>query len=211
MKLILEDIWYAYPGHSSQRLIEGRTELEPGTAVAVIGGNGTGKTTVLKIIAGLIKNFCGIRVVPSEWRLSFVPTVLHNFLLPWYTAEENLSFYASAGKHLDLPSTEFARDWAELLGRKEASSLIKRPCYRLSSGEQAVLSLLCAFAPKPKVLLLDELFANASISTANRMLTRLEAFKNDQGLIIFTTHQKTLAERLASQFIDLERNEILTG
>jgi ABC-type multidrug transport system ATPase subunit len=150
--------------------------------------------------------------MPEEWRLAFVPTMLHHFLLPWYTAEQNVSFYASGGRHLSSPFIKgLASEWAELLGRKDATNLLKRPVYELSTGERAVLALLCSLASKPNVVLLDELFANASISTANRMLARLEAFRDAGGLIIFTTHQQSIADRLASQFINLESDEMVTA
>lgn len=210
MTLILENISYAYPGSEERRLILGRREFAKSTAVAVIGGNGTGKTTILNIIAGLLKGFSGSRVVPTSWRIALVPTALHHFLLPWYSAEQNLSFYATGGKELKLSSIKYsARDLAELLGRNEASSLLKRPVYELSTGERAALALLCSLSRKPDVLLLDELFANASMSTADRMLIKLRSFKEAGGLIIFTTHQKSIASELASQFIDLENHEMV--
>jgi ABC-type transport system involved in cytochrome c biogenesis ATPase subunit len=67
--------------------------------LAIQGENGSGKTSLLRILAGIEQRFSG-NLVNTYRRISFIPTFLNNFLLPWYSVEENLAFFESEGKSL---------------------------------------------------------------------------------------------------------------
>jgi ABC-type Na+ transport system ATPase subunit NatA len=131
--------------------------LERGV-LAVIGPNGTGKTTLLKILAGLLRPTAGtVRVerdgrdLSTEERRSGIgwsgPDL---FFYPELTAEENLAFFCRAAG--------FAPDPRDLRGRLDAVGLgsARGPVEHFSTGMKQRLRIAFAFLLEPAVLLLDE-------------------------------------------------------
>ena len=141
-------------------------QILPGNALAVVGGNATGKSTLLRVLAGLEAVPPGVVELVADTRLGLIPTDLRSFLFPWYSASTNLALFESAGRTTTLLNSEhFGAQWAALLGRESCSRLLTTPICKLSSGERASLALLCLLVRPPDLILLDELFANASAKT----------------------------------------------
>ncbi len=131
-------------------------QIERGAIYGLMGRNGAGKTTALRLLMGLLRPDHGSARVLGEdlWKASRsvrarVGYVSQTEQLPsWMTLEE-LSRYAST--FYDVWNVRLAR---ELAGRWSLPQ--KRPVGRLSNGEQRKVAILLALAPQPDVLLLDE-------------------------------------------------------
>lgn len=179
--------------------------VAPGSAVAIVGQNGSGKSTLLRIIAGLQPASQGGVERLRPMRIALVPTDLKTFLFPWYTAEQNLALFSTAGASTTLTGADhYAEKWAALLGRDSCSGLMPKPVFKLSSGERSSLALICSLLRGPDVLLLDELFANASPATTTAMIRMLRAFIDGSRSVLFSTHSTDIAAKLASKVIDLD-------
>ena len=154
----------AGPGNGERRVLAGvDLEVEEGAVLAVLGPSGGGKTTLLRIVAGLDRPDAGrVEVlgrevdgpgvfVPPEARR--VGLVFQDYaLFPHFTALENAAF--------GVPGPEGrarAAETLEVLGLSERAG--QRPA-ELSGGEQQRVALARALAPRPAVLLLDEPFSN---------------------------------------------------
>lgn len=167
-----------------------RLTVAQGQRVAILGPSGIGKTTLLRIVAGLDADFGG--TVSAEGLTTVVfqePT-----LLPWRTALENITLPAGV-------TPEVARAlMAEVgLGGKEA--LYPR---QLSLGQQRRLALARAFAPSPTTLLMDEPFASLDAETAGRMLDLTAALLDRSEVsLIFVTHDPAEATRLKARALTL--------
>ena len=152
------------PGNGERRVLAGvDLEVEEGAVLAVLGPSGGGKTTLLRIVAGLDRPDAGrVEVlgrevdgpgvfVPPEARR--VGLVFQDYaLFPHFTALENAAF--------GVPGPEGrarAAETLEVLGLSERAG--QRPA-ELSGGEQQRVALARALAPQPAVLLLDEPFSN---------------------------------------------------
>ncbi|HEV7705872.1 MAG TPA: ATP-binding cassette domain-containing protein, partial [Gemmatimonadaceae bacterium] len=121
----------------------------------VIGAAGSGKTTLLETIAGIIPmlggalklNALDMNGVPPERRDAGI-VYQHGYLFPHLTVEQNVRYGAR--------DVAFADAMATRIG---ATELYAREVRGLSGGEQQLVAIARALAPKPRVLLLDEPFS----------------------------------------------------
>lgn len=167
--------------------------VERGQRVAILGPSGIGKSTLLRILAGLDRDFQG-RLEGRE-RLAVVfqePT-----LLPWRRAVANIT----------LPTgCDQAQARALLADVGLAGHEDKFP-RQLSLGQQRRLSLARAFAARPDILLMDEPFASLDPDTAGRMLDLTARLLDRSGAgLILVTHDAAEAARLGAAPIRLAGN-----
>jgi len=142
-------------------------EVKPSEVLTLVGESGAGKTTLLRILAGLETRFDGkvqlggTPIRKPDKRLYLMPQ--EHTLLPWFTVERNLLFFASRGDGTDP--------------RKAIDHILKklrldnrRHAYpnTLSGGERARVALGCAMIAEPDVLLLDEPFRSLDQVTKER-------------------------------------------
>lgn len=164
--------------------------LRSGETVALTGPSGIGKSTLLRIIAGLEKTFSGHLKAPS--RIAFVfqePT-----LLPWRSALDNLRIASQVDAEAAL-ATLAEVGLAELSDRYPGA---------LSLGQQRRLSLARAFAARPELLLLDEPFVSLDPELTDEMMrlfARLRSVHRVTTLMV--THVEAEAEKLASRILKL--------
>ncbi len=130
-------------------------EVARGGRVAVIGTNGCGKTTLLRVISGLEGDYrgtCHVRA-PQHQRvyLHQTPYLFRGSVL------FNVAYGLAARKMTRVESHRLAREWLEILG---IDQLVHRRCGHLSGGERRRVALARVFAIQPDVLLLDEPFAD---------------------------------------------------
>ncbi|SIO47194.1 NitT/TauT family transport system ATP-binding protein [Rhodovulum sp. ES.010] len=167
-------------------------EVAPGETVALLGPSGIGKSTLLRIVAGLDPDFEGEVARPE--RLAFVfqePT-----LLPWRSALANLRIV-----HPGLTRAA-AR---EMLARVGIADKARAYPGQLSLGQQRRLALARAFAGPPELLIMDEPFVSLDAETAETMLALTETLIAEaRPATLFVTHARAEAERLADRILLLE-------
>jgi ABC-type nitrate/sulfonate/bicarbonate transport system ATPase subunit len=168
-----------------------RLNVGTGERVAILGPSGIGKTTFLRIIAGLDADFAGEVTGAGKTTVVFQePT-----LLPWRTALDNITV---------TTGVDAARAQALLsdVGLAHKDALYPR---QLSLGQQRRLALARAFAPQPTTLLLDEPFVSLDAETARRMLDLTEALLERAGAsLVFVTHEPTEPVRLKARVLTLQ-------
>lgn len=169
-----------------------------GQRVALLGPSGVGKTTLLRIIAGLDRDFAGTRAVPERLAMVFQePT-----LLPWRTALANLT----------LPTGATRAEAAALLAQVGLAGREGAYPRQLSLGQQRRLSLARAFAARPGILLMDEPFASLDEATRDRMLDLTAQLLNSSGAgLILVTHDPAEAARLGARPLTLSGSPATLG
>lgn len=164
--------------------------VREGETLALTGPSGIGKSTLLRILAGLEHGFDGALRAPERIAIVFQePT-----LLPWRTAIDNLRIATRIDKNA-------AQDALADVG---LAGMGNRYPGALSLGQQRRLSLARAFASRPQLLLMDEPFVSLDPALADEMMqlfARLRAAHRVTTLMV--THVESEAEKLASRILTL--------
>jgi len=204
--------------------------VDAGEFVALLGASGSGKSSLLNLIAGLDRPTSGKVAVGgsdlgklsrqdlAKYRLHTVGMVFQSFnLIPTMTLLENVE--------LPLRFAEIARSEREKLARQalERVGLSARVRHRpteLSGGEQQRAALARAVINRPLILLADEPTGNLDSRTGTEIMDLIREFNESLGMtVLMVTHERSLAERYAMRMISLadgkltgdERNVASTG
>ena len=161
--------------------------FEPGTATAVMGINGSGKTTMLECLAGLQKPTTG-RITGMSDDLAYVCQHLPACWMP-ITAGEVLAMgrYRKRGLLGRLRGDDRAamRDAGEQL---DVNQFTDRSFGDLSGGQQQRVRIAQALAGEPDVILLDEPVTALDIPSQERILEVIEEYSSRGAIVIITTH-----------------------
>jgi ABC-2 type transport system ATP-binding protein len=168
-------------------------QVHPGEVVAVIGGDGAGKSTLCRTLAGLIAPSQGRVIDPPDHRLGYLPPSSGVWLD--LTVDENLAFVAAAYR---LGGDEAQRRRRSLLEATNLDTVADRLGSQLSGGMRQKLGLAMALLPQPPLLVLDE--PTTGIDPVSRFeLWRLIARSAAQGVaVLLTTTYLEEAERAAA-------------
>ena len=168
-----------------------RLDLMPGETLAVTGPSGIGKTSLLRVLSRLEKDFSGTLEAPARVAMVFQePT-----LLPWRSALDNICL--TTGLPADRAAARLAEVGLGALGDQYPA--------QLSLGQQRRLSLARAFAAQPDVLLMDEPFVSLDPGTAEEMMALFARLRAERGVAtVLVTHVEAEAEKLASRIVKLD-------
>ena len=194
-------------------------KLAAGASVVLRGENGAGKSTVLKLVAGLVQPSYGqVRVWGSppnalRGRIGIMghATMLYDEL----TAMENLVYFAGlyglGATHAEreaIAASALREVWLEPANLRRLSEY--------SQGMRQRTALARTLLGQPEVLLLDEPFSNLDIASAQRMVERLMGYLAQPGAdgaartLLLATHQAELARPLARTTVTMQAGRILS-
>jgi ABC-type lipoprotein export system ATPase subunit len=202
-------------GETLIRAVDGVSlQVRAGEFVALLGSSGSGKSSLLNLIAGLDRPTSGAVIVENrdlaalsreelaKHRLRTVGMVFQSFnLVSRMTLAENVE--------LPLRFAEVDRGQRDALTRKalECVGLGARITHRpseLSGGEQQRAALARALINQPKLLLADEPTGNLDSHTGTEIMNFIREFNQSLGMtIVMVTHERALAERYAGRMIFL--------
>lgn len=172
--------------------------IEPGGFVCLVGASGIGKTTLLKLFAGLLKPQAGV-IRRASSRIGFV--FQEPRLLPWCTAEDNIAL----GMHAyDWSQENLKRSITELISRLKLQDYRLHYPSQLSGGMKQRVAIGRAFAIEPDLLLMDEPFSALDEHLKQQMRNMLKGLIQWQACTtVFVTHDIKEAMLLADRIIVL--------
>jgi len=183
-------------------------EFSGGKLYAILGDNGAGKTTLLRTLAGLSQPSSGEVAILGASKFHDIcqqvgymahPSLLYDEM----SGMENLQYFAR------LYGITGRTRCAEVIRSVGLDPDLVRPVGQYSQGMRQRLSLARALLNNPKILLLDEPFSNVDVHSAAEMV-RLLAGTRDRGTTVFVvTHQASLLEHAADEFVWMEYGQIV--
>ena len=170
--------------------------VEPGQLVAILGPNGTGKSSLLKAILGLLPLTRGeVRVVGHPVRrgnpkVGYIPQH-RGFTGDFPLRGRDLVQLGLDGNKWGIPAARKHRGRVEaLLAEVEAEHLADQPLGRLSGGEQQRLRIAQALATDPQLLLCDEPLLSLDMRHQQRVVELIDRRRREHGTaILFVTHE----------------------
>ena len=186
---ILRKAFVAVSGERAEVLRDMTFSLDRGLIGVLVGHSGCGKTTTLRIIAGLDADYQGTVVRPAVGRLGVV--FQEPRLLPWRTVEDNVRLVAPGADPAKL---------ATLFDVLELTHHRSHYPGELSLGLARRVALARALAVSPDILLLDEPFVSLDGALAARLRDELVTLVDDRTLTtLIVTHDMDEAVRLADR------------
>src|SRR6266550_938525 len=175
-----------------------------GTTVGVIGRNGSGKSTALKLVAGITKPTSG--TVRVEGRISALIELGAGFH-PEISGRENVFIN---GIMLGLTKREIQERFDEIVDFAELREFIDAPVKTYSSGMYMRLGFAVAIHVDPDVLLIDEVLAVGDEGFTHKCLDKLSEFRRRNKTILLVTHSLNLVERFCDEAVWLDAGKLQT-
>lgn len=183
------------------------TEISDGSFTVIVGKSGCGKTTLLRLIAGLEdKNAGEITFNSGETQKRVGIVFQEHRLMPWLTVRENMAFSI---KDRIAPSTVEATvsRHLKLLGLEDFKNAYPS---QLSGGMAQRVALGRTLCFNPDIILMDEPFCALDYFTRKRLQREIvDLFLNQNKTIIFVTHDVTEAVYLGQKIIIMDAGEVI--
>ena len=191
-------------------------KIEDNQLTCLLGGSGCGKTTILRLIAGLEiptkgKIYISSKLV-TENKTILVPPHKRNIgfvfqdlaLWPHFTVYKNIAFGLKERNKKNIESTVFKM--LEFFGLEKHSN--KYP-HQLSGGQKQLVAISRSLVLKPKILLMDEPLANLDVKLKRKILEYIKSLKEKFDLtIVYVTHDHREAFSIADKIIVMDEGTI---
>ncbi|MEX2607150.1 MAG: ATP-binding cassette domain-containing protein, partial [Kiritimatiellia bacterium] len=174
--------------------------IGPGEKIAIIGNNGVGKTTLLRILCGELKPDTGTVSRGETVDLSIFPQDAMTILDPKKTAMEWLSKFCTDEQQKE---TELRSAMGRILFRGEA---VFKPCEVLSGGEKARLIVAAMIMQQGNVLTFDEPTNHLDLESIESLNYGLSLFENT---VVFVSHDREFIVSLATRIWDIRDGQII--
>ena len=207
---------FRYKNSSIDNVKDFNLEMNQGEVTCILGESGSGKSTVLRLLAGLEFPLNGQmqingKILFNEDKFVLpekrgIGMVFQDYaLFPHMTVEENIRFGLT-----NLSKQEKTERIREMLELVHLEDYAKRYPYELSGGQQQRVAIARAVAPKPSILLLDEPFSNLDAHLRQSIREELNGILKDTGMTsIFVTHDREDAKSIADQVVILDKGETI--
>lgn len=210
-------------GETLIRAVDGVSlEIGSGEFVALLGSSGSGKSSLLNLVAGLDRPTSGSVIVEghdlaqlsrqalAQYRLRTVGMVFQSFnLIPSMTLEENVELPM---RFAEVERDERAQLTRQALDRVGLSARMKHRPSELSGGEQQRAALARALINHPRLLLADEPTGNLDSRTGTEIMEMIADTNRSLGMtVVLVTHERALAERYAQRLIFLADGKLVTA
>ena len=181
--------------------------IECGTFLTIIGSSGSGKTTILKMVNGLInnKNIQDEDLIELRRKIGYV--IQGNILFPHLTVFENIAYVLNLKKYDKKEIEKIVNEKMDMLNLSR--DLKDRLPDELSGGQQQRVGIARALAANPDIILMDEPFGAVDAITRYQLQKDLkELHRKTEATIVFITHDITEALKLGTKVLVLDKGEI---
>ena len=208
-------------GSATIRAVDGITlQIAPGAFVALLGASGSGKSSLLNLLAGLDSPSSGNVIVEDQslsglsreqlakYRRHTVGMVFQSFnLIPSMSVLENVELPLRFAEVERAKRTAMA---VSALGKVGLSGRLKHRPIELSGGEQQRVALARALINQPRILLADEPTGNLDSRTGTEVMELIRGLNESLKMtVVLVTHERELAEKYARRLIFLADGKVV--
>lgn len=176
--------------------------LHRGQCLGVIGDNGAGKSSLLKLLAGTLQPSTGS--ITRAGRLTAILELGAGFH-PDFTGRQNLYF---GGSLIGISAAEMARLEHEIIDFCELGAAMDRPVKTYSSGMTVRLAFALVTAVEPQLLIIDEALAVGDQHFQKKCVERIEQFRNHGCTILFCSHSLYHVQQLCDTSLWLKGGKV---
>ena len=191
--------------------------IDKGEFVTIIGSSGCGKTTILKMVNGLIKPVAGEVLVNGQnvnqmdliqLRRSIGYAIQGSVLFPHMTVEQNIGYVLKLESKPDKKKiSETVDKWLNIVGLD--ASMKKSYPRQLSGGQQQRVGIARALAADPEIALMDEPFGAVDEITRATLQDEIKRIHRETGItILFVTHDINEALKLGTKVLVMDHGEL---
>lgn len=178
-----------------------------GETLAVIGANGTGKSTLLRIIAGLSNLSSGRRILcdkGDKLKIGYVPDYFPKLNFTPY------EYICHMGKMQGLSEAYINQFSGELFNTFNIGLMKNTRIKYLSRGTIQKVAVIQAIISKPDILLLDEPLSGQDNKSQEKFIDILQKFKTEGVCIVLACHEMYLVDELADKIVEIKGGEIVS-
>ena len=209
--LSLENIEKSFDGEKVLKNIS--LDIGRGEFVTLLGSSGCGKTTTIRIVAGLLTPDSGKVILNGKDITMLAPekrdvnTVFQNYaLFPHMNVEKNIGYGLKLKK---MPANEIKAEVEKALSLVQLEGFEKRNPSQLSGGQKQRVAIARAIVNKPSVLLLDEPLGALDLMLRRQMQTELKKLQKALGItFIYITHDQEEALNMSSRIVVMRNGNI---
>ena len=205
------NVYYAYPGTEDYALKATTFEVTAGSTEIILGGSGSGKSTILKLVLGLIKPESGVIEIDGadisrmeepdlmKVRAGMGMVFQEGALFDSLTVAENIGFRLR--EHEDLTEEEFESRVRSVLGFVDLEEFYERMPSDLSGGQRRRVALARAIAHRPQLILYDEPTTGLDPIIGSTICDLIVKLRDLEGVTsVLVTHQLRDAFQVAQSF-----------
>lgn len=178
-------------------------DVEKGQVIGIIGNNGAGKSTILKIITGV--SFPTEGKVVVDGRISSLLELGSGFN-PEFTGIENIYFN---GNLMGLTNEEIDEVKDDIIKFADIGEFVNQPVKVYSSGMYARLAFAVSINVNPDILIVDEILSVGDVGFQQRCLNKFEEFKNQGKTILYVTHGLDTVKDYCEKAIWLQKGKVM--
>lgn len=210
--IVLKDICKEYT--KNQPIIKNlNLEIEDGSFTVLLGASGCGKSTILRMVAGLENETSGDIHIGNENMKNIEPgdrniaMVFQNYALyPTMTVKQNIEFGL---KNMKIPKEEREQKILEAVKIVGLQDFLDRKPQNLSGGQRQRVALARAIVKDPKVFLMDEPLSNLDAKLRTQIRTDLiELYQKLKTTFLYVTHDQIEAMSMGTKIILLYKGEV---
>jgi sodium transport system ATP-binding protein len=200
------------PGRGEVRAVDHLDLEASGGVLALVGANGAGKSTFLRLVAALLQATSGRLTIdgmdpaeePEAVRKAIGFLSPNTRLYPRLSVREMITY--AAGFH-HLPDHTIRERIDSLVEELDLGAIIDQPCGKLSTGQAQRANMARTLVVDPPLLVLDEPTTGLDVVAAHRVVEAVRRAKRDDRLIIFCTHVLAEVEALADRLLVLDQGK----
>ena len=179
-------------------------EVPRGSTFGIVGRNGSGKSTILQIIAGTLNPSSGDVAVCG--RISALLELGSGFN-PEFKGVENVFLY---GRVLGLTDTQIREKFAEIVEFADIGDAVNQPLWTYSSGMVVRLAFAVAVAVEPEILIVDEALSVGDEYFQHKCMNRMKEIITKGATVIFVSHSASTVTSLCNEAILLDGGTLIS-